>query len=96
MYAFLRPRLITRNSSTTIRITRGFHVCYSPSVTEVPGWAGGSGGITVRETHQAMEAIALNGAMISMSVSGLSPALEERVAADTASFVMSAFGKRIL
>jgi len=76
--------------------TRGFHVCYAPSVTEVPGWAGGSGGITVRETHQAMEAIALNGAMISMSVSGLTLELEERVAADTVSFVMSAFGKRIL
>ena len=76
--------------------TRGFHVSYSPSVTEMPGWAEGSGGITVRETHQAMEAIALNGGMISMSVSGLTPDLEERVAADAVSFVMSAFGKRIL
>ena len=39
--------------------TRGFHVSYSPAATDVPGWAEGSGGITVRETHQAMEAIAL-------------------------------------
>ena len=76
--------------------TRGFHVSYSPSVTETPGWAEGSGGITVRETHQAMEVIALNGGMISMSVSGLTPDLEERVASDAISFVMSAFGKRIL
>ena len=76
--------------------TRGFHVSYSPTVTEMPGWAEGSGGITVRETHQAMEAIALDGGMISIDVSGLRPGLEERVASETVSFVMSAFGKRIL
>jgi len=76
--------------------TRGFHVSYSPTATEMPGWAEGSGGITVRETHQAMEAIALNGGMISMDVSGLHPELDARVAAETVSFVMSAFGKRIL
>jgi arginase family enzyme len=62
----------------------------------MPGWAEGSGGMTVRETHQAMETIALNGGMISMDVSGLTPGLEPRVAAETLSFVMSAFGKRIL
>ena len=63
--------------------TRGFHVSYSPTATEMPGWAEGSGGMTVRETHQAMEAIALNGGMISMDVSGLTPGLEPRVAAET-------------
>ena len=36
--------------------TAGFHVSYSPTATEVPGWAEGAGGMTVRETHQAMEA----------------------------------------
>ena len=41
--------------------------------TEIPGWADGAGGMTVRETHQAMELIALNGGMISMDVSGLRP-----------------------
>ena len=76
--------------------TTGFHVSYSPMATEIPGWADGSGGMTVRETHQAMELIALNGGMISMDVSGLSPALDERVATETLSFIMSAFGKRIL
>ena len=65
--------------------TRGFHVSYSPTATEIPGWAEGSGGMTVRETHQAMEAIALNGGMISMDVSGLTPALDARVAAETLS-----------
>jgi arginase family enzyme len=41
--------------------TRGLHVSYSPTATEMPGWVPGSGGMTVRETHQAMEAIALSG-----------------------------------
>lgn len=76
--------------------TRGFHVSYSPTATEMPGWADGSGGMTVRETHLAMEAIASNGSMISINVSGLSAALEPRVATESVSFVMSAFGKRIL
>lgn len=76
--------------------TAGFHVGYSPTATEIPGWADGSGGMTVRETHQAMELIALAGDMISMDVSGLTATLDERVAAETLSFVMSAFGKRIL
>jgi predicted amino acid racemase/arginase family enzyme len=76
--------------------TAGFHVSYSPAATEIPGWAEGSGGMTVRETHQAMEMIALAAGMISMDVSGLTAALDERVAAETLSFVMSAFGKRIL
>ena len=76
--------------------TRGFHVGYSPTATEIPGWAEGSGGMTVRETHQAMEAVALDGGMISISVSGMTPDLEPRVAAEVVSFVMSAFGKRIL
>lgn len=76
--------------------TRGFHVSYSPRATDFPGWAAGSGGMTVRETHQAMEAIALDGNLVSMDVSGLSPSLDPRIAAETVSFVMSAFGKRIL
>jgi predicted amino acid racemase len=76
--------------------TAGFHVGYSPTATEIPGWTDGSGGLTVRETHQAMETIALAGGMISMDVSGLTAALDERVVAHAMAFVMSAFGKRIL
>jgi arginase family enzyme len=76
--------------------TAGFHVSYSPTATEVPNWAEGSGGMTVRETHQAMELISLNGGMISMDVSELTASLDERVATEALSFVMSAFGKRIL
>lgn len=76
--------------------TQGFHVSYSPTATEFAGWAAGSGGLTVRETHQAMEAIALSGGLLSMDVSGLTADLEPRIATDAVSFVMSAFGKRIL
>jgi len=76
--------------------TTGFHVSYSPTATEIPGWADGSGGMTVRETHQAMEMIALAGGMVSIDVSPLTASLDERVATETLSFVMSAFGKRIL
>src|SRR5690606_22960819 len=76
--------------------TRGFHVSYSPTATEMHGWSKGAGGITVRETHQAMETIALHGGMVSMNVSGLTQELGEHVASETVNFVMSAFGKRIL
>jgi predicted amino acid racemase len=76
--------------------TVGFHVSYSPSATEIPGWVIGSGGMTVRETHQAMEAIALSGGMLSMDVSGLGAETEPRVVTEAVNFVMSAFGKRIL
>ena len=54
--------------------TIGFHVSYAPDVTEMYGWPEGAGGLTVRETHQAMEMIALAGGMISMDVCGLDSA----------------------
>ncbi|MER9439704.1 alanine racemase [Mesorhizobium sp. M0618] len=76
--------------------TQGFHVSYSPTATEFAGWAAGSGGLTVRETHQAMEAIALSGGLLSMDVSGLTADLEPRIGTDVINFVMSVFGKRIL
>lgn len=76
--------------------TSGFHVSYSPTATDIPGWAGGSGGMTVRETHQAMEAVALTGRMLSMDVSPIGPHLDQHAVSETMSFVLSAFGKRIL
>jgi ornithine racemase len=76
--------------------TDGYHVHYSPDVTDMPGWMNGLGGITVRETHQAMEAVAANHGMLSMSVSGLTAALPGQIAAECTSFVLSAFGKSIL
>ena len=91
MHEVIREAIRIASSGTV-----GFHVSYSPTVTELSGWAGGSGGITVRETHQAMEAIALSGHLLSMDVSGLTADFEPRLATDTVNFVMSAFGKRIL
>ena len=78
--------------------TRGFHVSYSPMVTDVPGSALGSGGMTIRETHQAMEAIAQaskRGArgMLAME---LDQQIQQRVVAESLTFVLSAFGKTIL
>jgi predicted amino acid racemase len=76
--------------------THGFHVSYSPSATDIPGWADGAGGITVRETHQAMEAIAEQGGMVSMSLAPLTVSSGARVIRESASFLMSALGKQIL
>jgi predicted amino acid racemase/arginase family enzyme len=76
--------------------TRGIHVSYSPTVTEFPDSAEGSGGVTVRETHQVMEALASSGKMCSMNVSPLSPHCDARKAGAVTHFVLSAFGKRIL
>jgi arginase family enzyme len=76
--------------------TKGIHVSYSPTVSEIPGSAEGSGGITVRETHQAMEAVASSGKLCCMDVSPLSATTGNRVAGAVAHFVLSAFGKRIL
>lgn len=76
--------------------TRGFHLCYSPTVTDMSGWSGGIGGITVRETHSAMEMAALSGKLRSLSVSGIDAALPSPIGAECANFILSAFGKTIL
>ena len=81
---------------TALAGTRGFYVSYSLSVTDIPGVVDGSGGITLRETHQAMESIARSENMLAMDVVGLVPDPKARVNTDAFSFVMSCFGKRIL
>ncbi|WP_439617486.1 alanine racemase [Shinella sp.] len=76
--------------------TRGFHLCYSPTATDMSGWSGGIGGITVRETHSAMEMVALSGKLRSLSISGIDAALPSPIGAECANFILSAFGKTIL
>jgi predicted amino acid racemase len=79
--------------------TRGFYVSYSPMVTDVPGTTRGSGGMTIRETHQAMEAIpqaAERHGMLAMDVIQLDQLTEQRLVAESVGFVLSAFGKTIL
>jgi hypothetical protein len=60
------------------------------------GWSGGIGGITVRETHSAMEMAALSGKLRSLSISGIDAALPSPIGAECANFILSAFGKTIL
>jgi ornithine racemase len=76
--------------------TRGFYVSYCPAVTEVPGTQFGSGGMTIRETHQAMESIARTGGALAVDVVGLSLDTEPRIAAEACHFALSCFGKQIL
>jgi predicted amino acid racemase len=76
--------------------TRGIHVSYSPTVTEIPGVIDGAGGITARETYQIMEAVANSGKLYSMDVSPLEASAGERVPNLIADFILSAFGKQIL
>ncbi|HSS63386.1 MAG TPA: alanine racemase [Gammaproteobacteria bacterium] len=76
--------------------TRGFYVSYSPAVTDLPGVTGEPGGITVRETHQAMESIASCGSMLAMDVTGLGKHPGPRLCAETAHFILSSFGKQII
>jgi predicted amino acid racemase/arginase family enzyme len=81
---------------TALAGTAGLYVSYSPAVTDIPGTITGSGGITLRETHQAMEIIAQTGRLLAMDVVGLAPDGEARILAETAHFVLSCFGKEIL
>lgn len=75
---------------------QGFHVSYNPAVTDIPGYLPGTGGITVRETHQAMEAIHQSKAMRAMDITGLDGEADPRFASMIIHFALSAFGKRIL
>ena len=75
---------------------QGFHVSYNPAVTDIPGYLPGTGGITVRETHQAMEAIHQSKAMRAMDITGLDGEAEPRFASLIVHFALSAFGKQIL
>jgi predicted amino acid racemase/arginase family enzyme len=76
--------------------TQGLYVSYSPEVTDIPGTTAGSGGVTLRETHQAMEIIAQTSDLLAMDVVGLTPDRERRIASETAHFILSCFGKQIL
>ncbi len=76
--------------------TRHLYVSYCPSVTDIPGTIEGSAGMTIRETHQAMEMIAQAGRLAAMDLVGLSPETEPRIWQETGHFLLSAFGKRIL
>lgn len=76
--------------------THGVIVFYEPNVTDIPGYADGAGGMTLRETHQAMEMVAAANVLRAMAVCGLGEDAPQRVVADAFTFVLSCFGKQIL
>lgn len=76
--------------------TAGVVVAYEPNATDIPGHADGAGGMTLRETHQAMEMVAASNALRAMAVCGLGEDAPQRVVADAFTFVLSCFGKQIL
>ena len=47
----------------------------------------------MRETHQAMEAVAAHRGMVSMSLCNMTADLPPQIAAECTNFVMSAFGR---
>ncbi len=76
--------------------TSGFHVSYAPEATDMRNWMEGVGGLTVRETHQAMEAVATDGGLRSLSVSSIAPHQPAWVIETALHAVLSALGKQII
>jgi arginase len=84
------------------RGTEGIHVSFDVDVmdpTVAPGVGTPvRGGLTYRETHTVMEAVAESGRMVSMEVAEVNPILDTQnsTAEVAVEMVASAFGKRIL
>ncbi|HEY7699854.1 MAG TPA: arginase family protein, partial [Vicinamibacteria bacterium] len=84
------------------RGTEGIHVSFDVDVidpTVAPGVGTPvRGGLTYRETHTLMEAVAESGRMVSMEVAEVNPILDSQnsTAEVAVEMVASAFGKRIL
>lgn len=76
--------------------TEGFIVSYHASVTDIPGTPDGANGLSARETHQAMEAIAHVPGLLALNVVGFDPAADASVNAVLGEFVMSCLGRTIL
>lgn len=90
-------RDVMREAIHTARAgTQGFHVHYSPEVSDLRNWDDGTGGLTVRETHQAMEAIAASGGPRSMSASSIADSCPSAVIEMSLQAILSALGKQII
>jgi arginase family enzyme len=76
--------------------TQGVYVRYRPEVTDIRGFEETSGGLTYRETHQAMEMIAASDQVLAMDVTGISPDHDSKVLQRSIEFILSCFGKKIL
>jgi predicted amino acid racemase len=76
--------------------TEGFIVSYDTSVTDIPGRPEGANGLSARETHQAMEAIAQAAGLLALNVVGLDAAVGASANALVGDFIMSCLGRTIL
>ncbi|HPY40242.1 MAG TPA: arginase family protein, partial [Thiolinea sp.] len=77
--------------------TQGVWLHYNPNATDIRGDHGeGAGGITFRETHQAMENISQSTDLLGVCVTGLSPEDSPQRVRHTLHFILSALGQRII
>lgn len=76
--------------------TRGFIVSYDSSATDIPGRPEGANGLSPRETHQAMEAIARAPGLLALNIVGLDATADSSANALVCDFIMSCLGQTIL
>jgi arginase family enzyme len=76
--------------------TRGFVVSYHTSATDIHGRPEGANGLSSRETHQAMEAIAQAPGLLALNIVGLDADGEATANALVGDFIMSCLGRTIL
>ena len=76
--------------------TEGFIVSYHTSATDIPGRPEGANGLSARETHQAMEAIAQAPGLLALNIAGLDATADRSANALVCDFVMSCLGRTIL
>lgn len=77
--------------------TQGIWLNYNPNITDIRGDNGeGAGGITFRETHQAMESIAQSANLLGVCVTGLNPEDTPQRVRHTLHFILSVLGQRII
>lgn len=77
--------------------TQGMWLHYSPTATDIRGDRGeGEGGITFRETHQAMESIAQSTSLLGISVSHLQADDSPQRVRTVLHFILSALGQQII
>jgi arginase family enzyme len=76
--------------------TEGFIVSYHTSVTDIPGRSEGTNGLSARETHQAMEAIARAAGLLALNVVGLDATAGTSANVLVGDFILSCLGRTIL
>ena len=94
--ALSMAEVMRRAVRTATNGTRGFIVSYHTSVTDIPGRPEGASGLSPRETHQAMEAIAQAPGLLALNVVGLDATADSSANALVCDFIMSCLGQTIL